>query len=115
MIVQDKRSWAAWFLQRVTALYLAVFLVEHLLSAVIGTQYPLDMAGVAARLDSGWFWFVQYVIFLPVVLYHTLNGLFGVILDREPAEALVRISYRVLWLVGLVVLIWGEWFLFRTF
>jgi len=105
---QPQGVWA-WIWQRITAVLLVLFLGAHLLVLhYIPENMNINFLGVAARFKS-----VLYLVIdsglLAVALYHGLNGIRNVLFDFVSNEGKRRALTWLLWLVGLVYLIWGAY------
>lgn len=98
-----------WFLQRVTAALLVVFLGIHLWYlhyVLVGKEITFE--GVQARLQSSWFLAVDAVI-LAAGIYHALYGIRGIILDLGVSHSIVRAltwSFTILGMVGFALGMW---------
>jgi succinate dehydrogenase / fumarate reductase membrane anchor subunit len=103
----NKGLWP-WLFQRVSAVVLAVGLFVHFLVLHFMIERPVTMAKVAERLQApGWIAFDA--ILLVCALYHALNGVYGVLLDFKPSDAVARLSLYALWAVGGIATVAGLW------
>jgi succinate dehydrogenase hydrophobic anchor subunit len=50
---------------------------------------------------------MYYALFVPAVLYHAANGLWGIFLDYHPSPGLRRGGLIALWVVSLALLAYG--------
>src|SRR3989337_1336406 len=92
----------AWFLQRVTAALIVIFLGIHwgvLHFIDVGTK--ITFSGVSERLALPLFVVVDYGL-LALVLFHGLNGIATVIMDFNPGPTTRKAIYGILWAIGLV-------------
>ena len=112
----EVRDFYRWFLQRLTGLLLALFLITHIVVLHFSGNSPVDFKIVVSRLANP-FWLIFYILFLTNTIFHALNGLYGVIEDYNPSRALRLFLSVVLWSIGLIAIIWGIYVLmvFRTF
>jgi succinate dehydrogenase / fumarate reductase membrane anchor subunit len=108
--MRTKRGLWAWFLQRITALMLTVFLFMHVRALHFGTAgRMIDFRFVTERLQgplAGW-WTFFYLLFVPAAMFHGLNGLYGILLDYAPSVAFRRVMLVLVWIVGLGMCVFG--------
>jgi len=99
----------AWLFQRITAVLLIVCLAIHLIFTHILNIGELDYDNIANRLAHGGFIAVD-IILLAAGIFHALNGLRMVLLDYwfSPRKRAVALSI-VLWVVGIVAMVYGTW------
>jgi succinate dehydrogenase hydrophobic anchor subunit len=109
MGTRDKRRSEVWnwLLQRVTGVFLAYALAVHLWAVHVVNQDQLTWATITARLRDGNAWTIYYALFVPAVVYHACNGLWGIALDYSPAPRLRRWIGLGLWGGATVLLIYG--------
>jgi len=105
-------TWA-WFLQRLSAILLVIFLGIHLyaahfmgVSAETGDEPLLSYEEVSLRLDQVLYIVVDYGM-LSMVLLHGLNGLRTVMLDFDMFVRRRKLVDVGLWVVGIATMIWG--------
>lgn len=96
-----------WLLQRVSGLFLVYALAVHLWAVHVVASGRLSWDTITARLSEGSAWTVYYALFVPVVVYHAANGLWGVYLDYAPGPRARRAGGVVLWLGALALLVYG--------
>ena len=96
----------AWALQRLSALLLVAGLVVHFLVLHFTIERPVTFVKVQARLASP-AWIAFDLALLALVLYHGLNGVYGVVLDYAPGATAKRGWYWVLWVLGIVAFALG--------
>jgi len=105
-----------WLFQRLTGLFLAVFLFTHVkvlhwdfdfTNAAIAPTGFLDFRFVAERLQGSLGWAIFYFCFIISALFHGLNGLWAVVLDFRPSRAIQTTWLAVMWAVGILVSIWA--------
>jgi len=95
-----------WFMQRITAIILAVGLLAHFYVLHFAIERPVTFEKIQERLlTQGWFLFD--IILLLAVVYHALYGLFNVICDYNPGEIFRKILGWVLFIVGLILVVYG--------
>ena len=97
----------SWFIQRITGILLAFFVIVHIDVLHFGKEYFIDFNSVAQRLQSSGLWVVFYLFFIPVVLFHGLNGLWGVIQDYRPSPGTEKSIKAIFWILGVVATIYG--------
>ncbi len=97
-----------WFLQRITAFYLAFGLAVHFIYAHYVMTRPITFSQVAERLSSPW-WVAFDLSLLFTVVFHGLNGLWGVLLDLNPSPFCRKLTGWVLLLAGLALSVVGAW------
>jgi succinate dehydrogenase / fumarate reductase membrane anchor subunit len=100
------RSAFFWLFQRVTGLFLAVFLFIHVKvlhwDFDFTTQGLLDFSFVIGRLQGNIGWLIFYFLFIISALFHGLNGLWAIILDFRPSRSVQLVWLTVLWAVGIL-------------
>jgi len=80
-MLRNTAFWS-WFLQRITAIFLALGLVVHFVVLHFFVQRPLTFEKVRARLSSPG-WVIFDILLLAVAIYHALNGIWAIILDYD--------------------------------
>ena len=101
------QSMAAWLLQRVTGIFLVYALGVHLWTVHVVDSGQLTWQVITARLQDDALWSIYYLLFIPAVIYHAANGLWGVVSDYNPSPARRRMLLLVFWLGGVALLIYG--------
>lgn len=96
-----------WLLQRVSGLFLAYALAVHLWAVHVVSGGELTWAEITARLQDGALWTVYYLLFIPAVIYHAGNGIWGIVMDYSPRPTVRRILLPALWVGGLALLAYG--------
>jgi len=96
-----------WLGQRVSGLFLVYALAVHLWAVHVVSSGRLSWETITARLQDGSAWTIYYALFIPAVVYHAANGLWGVFLDYDPAPALRRGALIALWAGSLALLAIG--------
>ena len=113
---RTNRGTYGWFLQRITGLFLAFFLIVHLnVMHFAGGSLRLDFETVTQRLQSSSLWAIYYFLFVPAVVFHGLNGIWGVFLDYQPSIKTKKVFLILLWLVGVGLTLFGAWGLIPLF
>ncbi len=106
------RNTYLWFLQLVSGALILILGGLHLvlmhLDSILGffgahIGEPASWASMMDRATQG-VWLAIYVIFLPLVLYHGLNGLRGIILELTPSDKTEHIATGLILLFGVIAL-----------
>jgi len=97
----------SWFLQRITGVLLAIFLFIHIDTIHFTKEFFIDFNRVTQRLSSSGWWVVFYIIFIPVVLFHSLNGVWGIVEDYRPMPGLGKGIKAFLWVLGVCATFYG--------
>jgi len=104
----SNQSILTWFLQRISGLFLAFFLVTHLnvhhLFHDITTVGIINFALVQENLSSSAWWQVYYILFVPFVVFHALNGIWEIIADYRISSNLSKILKAIFWIFGLILI-----------
>lgn len=96
-----------FWLQRISAIALVVFLSLH----IIVVHYPpgnLDFSRVLERLENP-VWKAIDIAFLLSVLVHGLGGTYAVLMDLERVTPLKRILTGVLVILGVIAFAYGTY------
>ncbi len=105
------RSVLFWLLQRVSGLFLAIFLFTHVKvlhwDFDFTTQGLLDFTFVIDRLQGSVGWSIFYFLFIISALFHGLNGLWAIVLDFRPSRVFQHVWLAVLWTVGILAAYYG--------
>ena len=113
------QSTLSWFLQRISGILLAFFLITHLnvhhLFHDITTSGLLNFESVRSNLASSFWWQVYYLLFVPFVVFHALNGIWAIIADYRPSGSGATIIKALFWIVGLVLIVVGAMTLINLF
>ena len=96
-----------WLLQRVTGIFLVYALGVHLWTVHVVDSGRLNWEVITARLQDDAMWSVYYLLFIPAVIYHAANGLWGIVMDYGPSPARRRALLVVFWVAGLALLVYG--------
>lgn len=118
------KSTFTWLAQRISAIFLVYFLFthvnfNHLISwgaGDFGWKGLIDFSFVQQRLTSGnLFWQIFYFSFIPICVFHAVNGLWGVIADYRPPDRVAKFLQAVLVLIGLALVYFGISTMFNLF
>ncbi len=105
------RSVLFWLLQRVSGLFLAIFLFTHVKvlhwDFDFTAQGLLDFTFVIDRLQGNVGWSIFYFLFIISALFHGLNGLWAVVLDFRPSKIIQKVWLVVLWIMGILAAYYG--------
>jgi succinate dehydrogenase / fumarate reductase cytochrome b subunit len=96
----------SWLLQRISAILLFAFMFVHMLVAHYFPVREINFGDVLSRLNYPG-WKIFYILFLAVVLYHALNGVWIVVSDFQLLRPLQKPLLGLVVLVGLVFLYLG--------
>jgi len=98
-----------WLGQRVTAVLVIVTIMVHLVLTHYIAIGELSFDNIGARLAGGAV-LVNDIVLLVAVVYHGLNGLRMVVLDWGLSRSGGRRVFdTVLWLVGILAIVYGIW------
>jgi succinate dehydrogenase / fumarate reductase cytochrome b subunit len=96
-----------WILQRASAALLLFFVMAHLwIQHFLRVGASVTYRSVMARLVHGLDVVVDFGL-LAVVVYHGLNGLRAVLLDRMDNPAEVRALNTTIWVLGCATFVFG--------
>ena len=105
---QTSGVWA-WIWQRISAVLLVFFLGTHIFVLhFVPANMVINFAGVAVRFQSALYMVIDTGL-LAFSLYHGLNGVRNVVFDFVTAAGTRRVINWLLWIVGLIYLIWGAY------
>ena len=96
-----------WFLQRITGILLAFFLIMHLKVLHLTDKWHLDFQVVTDRLHSGALWGLFYILFVPIAVFHGFNGIWGVIEDYRPGKGAGKGIKTFFWILGILLSVYG--------
>ncbi len=105
-LVKRNKGALSWFLQRITALYLFVFLIAHFVIMHFVGSGEVTYETVAPRLSSP-LWKAGDLLFLIFALYHGLNGLWQVLEDYTKSRGLRLFLYSLILTIGIILLVVG--------
>lgn len=106
MIEQRRGGWP-WLVQRLSGLFLALAMVVHFLDYHFVLGRPVTFEKVVGRLQSPG-WVIFELVFLALVIYHGLNGLWGVVSDYSPRAGVRYVLGWALTLFGLATFAIGS-------
>ena len=110
------RGVLVWLLQRITGLFLAFFLIIHLQVMHFSEgSLRIDFETVTQRLQSSTYWGIFYILFVPSVVFHGLNGIWGILMDFQPGPKSRKAYLTILWLIGIGLVLYGTWGLVPLF
>ena len=97
----------SWLLQRVSGLFLVYALGVHLWTVHVVDSGRLNWEVITTRLQDGSSWTIYYLLFIPAVVYHAFNGMWGIVLDYDPPAYLRRPLLVLFWVMGVALLLYG--------
>lgn len=103
----------AWFIQRISGLFLAFFLITHLnvhhLFHDITKHGIINFGSVSENLaSSSVFWKIFYFLFIPFVVFHAMNGLWQIVADFRLSRSSAILVKILLWLLGIALVVIGS-------
>ncbi len=101
-LVKRNKGAMAWFLQRLTAIYLFVFLIAHFVIMHFVGSGEVTYGTVAPRLSSP-LWKAGDLLFLIFALYHGINGLWQVLEDYIRSRGLRLFLYSLLLTLAVIL------------
>ena len=101
------RGFWPWVGQRLSGLFLAFFLCLHVVLLHFLRDGAIDAAGVMERLMASPLMVAFYAAFVVVVVFHGLNGFWGIALDYAPKDGLRRTLKWTLVIVGIIGVLYG--------
>jgi succinate dehydrogenase / fumarate reductase membrane anchor subunit len=101
---REKRGFWSWFLQRITALLLVIgmsvhFFIFHFSPNRYVSRYYDEI--IARFCTSGWITF--HICLLALVIFHGLNGLWGIVSDFNLSKKTTSFFKQTLWFAGCVL------------
>ncbi|RKX27807.1 MAG: hypothetical protein DRP46_09570 [Candidatus Zixiibacteriota bacterium] len=103
----SNQSALTWFLQRITGILLAFFLVTHLnvhhLFHDITLEGIINFSGVRENLQASLWWKIYYIVFVPFIVFHALNGLWQIIADFRLKSRAAMIVKALFWILGITL------------
>ncbi len=101
-------AWA-WILQRLTGILLIVFLGIHMwIGHFADPSVKITFLGSSTRLKDLLYVVVDWGL-LATALFHGLNGFRNVLHDWGLSQAAARATALVVWVIGVVWLLYGLW------
>ncbi len=101
------RGFWPWVGQRLSGLFLAFFLCLHVVLLHFLRDGAIDAEGVIARLMASPLMVAFYAAFVVIVVFHGLNGFWGIALDYAPNDGLRRGIKWTLVIVGTIGVLYG--------
>ena len=100
----EKRGFWSWFLQRITALLLVMgmsvhFLTFHFSPSRYASRYYDEI--VNRFCSPGWISF--HICLLALVVFHGLNGLWGILVDFNLSKRANYFFKQTLWFAGIIL------------
>lgn len=95
-----------WFLQRISAIFLALGLLVHFWVLHFVIERPVTFLKVQDRLLTPG-WVVFDLLLLTAVVYHALNGLWNVIIDYNPSTTMRKLIGWVFFIIGFALILIG--------
>jgi len=115
----SSQSALTWFLQRISGILLAFFLITHLnvhhLFHNITTEGIINFNSVRENLSSSVWWQVYYIVFVPFIVFHALNGLWQIMADFRLSHGATVFMKTIFWLLGIVLIVVGTMTLTNLF
>ncbi len=96
-----------WVGQRLSGLFLAFFLCLHVVLLHFLRAGAIDAQGVMDRLMASPLMVAFYAAFVVIVVFHGLNGFWGIVLDYAPKDGLRRGIKWTLLTVGILGVVYG--------
>jgi succinate dehydrogenase / fumarate reductase membrane anchor subunit len=101
------RGFWPWLLQRVSGLFLAYFVIVHVVMLHFLREGEIDASGVVERLRESTTMKAFYAVFVVLVVFHAFNGLRGIALDYVYSASGTRAARVAVWVLGLATVIYG--------
>ncbi|TDI60132.1 MAG: hypothetical protein E2O94_02145 [Alphaproteobacteria bacterium] len=101
------RGFWPWVGQRLSGLFLAFFLGLHVVLLHFLRDGAIDAEGVMERLMASPLMVTFYAAFVVIVVFHGLNGFWGIALDYAPKDGLRRGIKWTLVIVGTIGVLYG--------
>ncbi len=101
------RGFWPWVGQRLSGLFLAFFLCLHVVLLHFLRDGAIDAQGVMERLMASPLMVAFYAAFVVIVVFHGLNGFWGIALDYAPKDGLRRAIKWTLLTVGILGVVYG--------
>ncbi|MFN3531236.1 MAG: hypothetical protein ACK41Q_01795 [Candidatus Brocadia sp.] len=101
---REKQGFWSWFLQRITALLLVIgmavhFFTFHFSPGRYASRYYDEI--VNRFCSPGWITF--HICLLALVVFHGLNGFWGILVDFNPGKSTNYFFKQALWIIGLTL------------
>jgi succinate dehydrogenase / fumarate reductase membrane anchor subunit len=95
-----------WLTQRISGIILIVYLTVHFWILHYSGNHELNFQVIADRLHNP-FWKIFDLTFLPIVLYHSLYGIYSILLDFTIFLKNSKLLSLILTIIGIVAFIIG--------
>jgi len=95
-----------WFLQRLTGVLLFAGLIVHFYVMHYSGADPLAYESVIKRISSP-YWKAFDIVFLVSILYHGLNGLWGIVIEYIHSARLLKLVRTSIIILAFIVLFTG--------
>ncbi|NUO07410.1 MAG: hypothetical protein HUU08_01830 [Candidatus Brocadia sp.] len=110
----EKRGFWSWFLQRITALLLVMgmsvhFFTFHFSPSRYASRYYDEI--VNRFCSPGWITF--HICLLALVVFHGLNGFWGIFVDFNLSKTTKYLLQQTLWITGIILFGVGIYILIR--
>ena len=106
-----ENSWL-WLLKLVTGPFILIFILIHfVVNHAISASGMLQYSDVVAYYQV-WVVPIMEIIFLGLVVSHSLLGLRSIVLDLHPSRGLLIAMNWVFLIVGIVSFVYGTWLIF---
>lgn len=115
----SNQSVLTWFLQRISGVLLAFFLITHLdvhhIFHDITTHGIISFESVRDNLASSAWWRVFYILFVPFVVFHALNGFWQILADFRLSTGGTIFMKAVFYILGIALVVVGTMTLINLF
>jgi len=105
----SNQSVLTWFLQRISGVLLAFFLITHLnvhhLFHDITMHGIINFESVRDNLASSAWWRIYYIVFVPFVVFHALNGFWQILADFRLSNGASIFMKAIFWILGIVLIV----------
>lgn len=101
------RGFWPWVGQRLSGLFLAFFVCLHVVLLHFLREGAIDAEAVLGRLAASPLMVAFYAAFVVIVVFHGLNGFWGIALDYGPKDSLRRVIKWTLVIVGAIGVLYG--------
>jgi len=106
--VSNQSLWT-WMFQRISGLFLAFFLVTHInvhhLFHDFSAHGIINFESVRANLASSGLWKLYYFLFVPIIAFHALNGLWAIIADYRIPGSLGIVIKVLFWIIAIILIV----------
>jgi len=106
--VSNQSLWT-WMFQRISGLFLAFFLVTHInvqhLFHDFSAEGIINFDSVRENLASSGLWKIYYILFVPIIVFHALNGIWAIIADYRITGAMSIAIKTIFWIIAAILII----------